>query len=125
MFVLLFFLSAAMILLSGLFLRLEIPGAAVICFVILFVIQNLRRPMEVDYISNLIKRNAMAAGLSVESQLKNLTAAAAAPLLGMAIDSFGISFALVFLGIITAGLGWILRLTVSEDRSAQAHHPES
>ena len=120
----LFFLSAVMIVLSGLFLRLLVPGAAVLCFVMLFVIQNLRRPMEVDYISNLIERNAMAAGLSVESQLKSLTTAAVAPLLGIAIDTFGISSALVFLGVITAGCGWILRLTLSEDRSAQDQHPK-
>ncbi|MBL7006661.1 MAG: MFS transporter [Spirochaetia bacterium] len=106
----LFYLSALCIILSGVFLSLGVSGAAVIFFVVLFVFQNLRRPMEVDYLSNLIDRKAMASGLSVESQFKSLVTAIAAPLIGGAIDSFGLSAALIVTGGVTLIGGCFFRL---------------
>jgi predicted MFS family arabinose efflux permease len=106
-----FLLSAAGIILSGLLLLLDSPVAVVGCFIVLFIFQNIRRPMEVDYLSNLISRKTMASGLSVESQLKSLVTAIAAPLIGIAIDNYGLSTALIVLGGVTLIAGWLLRLS--------------
>jgi len=110
-----FLLSAAAITLSGLLLLLDNPVAAVVCFIVLFIFQNIRRPMEVDYLSNMISRKAMASGLSVESQLKSLVTAIVSPLIGIAIDSYGFPTALIVLGGVTFIAGWILRLSNSDN----------
>jgi MFS family permease len=106
-----FLLSAAGITLSGVLLFLDRPIAAVACFIVLFIFQNIRRPMEVDYLSNLISRKTMASGLSVESQLKSLVTAIASPLIGITIDNYGLPTALIVLGGVTLIAGWLLRLS--------------
>lgn len=115
---LLFFLSALVIIWSGIFLLIGSPELAVVCFIVLFIFQNFRRPMEVDYLSNLIDRKAMASGLSVESQIKSLITAVLAPLVGVTIDSFGLPSAFIGLGVLTLIGGWIIRLANSDDLQA-------
>jgi len=81
-----------------------IPGLAIACYVAVYAMQNLRRPLVVGYLSDLLPHRAMATGLSVESQLRTFLMAGLAPLLGFLADRFGVGAALVFL----AGGGLLL-----------------
>jgi len=88
------------VMLAGLALKLEINILTVILFLLLFVLQNLRRPMNVGYISEIIPARVMASGLSSESQLKNLLIAVFAPIMGLLADMVGIGYALILLSSI-------------------------
>ena len=59
---------------------------SVIAFVGLAILQNLWRPVLVSRIADEANDKALATVLSVESQLKNLGAATAAPLIGLLVD---------------------------------------
>ncbi|MCK5841653.1 MAG: MFS transporter [Candidatus Sabulitectum sp.] len=80
---------------------------AVIVFVILELIQNLWRPMQVSRFDHVSPGNRRATVLSIESQAKSFSAMIYAPFLGLAVDTFGlwtlgVSGAAVALIVITA-----------------------
>lgn len=107
----LFFSSAAVILISGLCLLLNIPAGAAGALILLYILYNLRRPLQLSYISGLIPDAAMASGLSGESQLQSIINAVSAPLIGLIIDSFGLPAALLISGTGMLFLGSILQLS--------------
>lgn len=84
---------------------------AVIVFVILELIQNLWRPMQVSRFDHVSAGNRRATVLSIESQAKSFSAMIYAPLLGLAVDTFGlwtlgVFGAAVALIVITARNHW-------------------
>ena len=82
----------------GAFLVYNFQIAAVILFIGYFVLENLRRPATLGYLSDSIKGSVLATGLSGESQLKSLFVAILAPLTGLIADKAGIGQALLLLG---------------------------
>jgi hypothetical protein len=74
-----------------------VPGIAIAGFLLLYATQNVRRPLIVGYLADLLTHRTMATGLSVETQLRTLLAAALAPLLGFLADRFGIGMGLIAL----------------------------
>ena len=91
-----------LLILSGVMTSLEFSLAAVVLFIGIYVINSIRRPINVGLISDQISSNVMASGLSTEAQLTTMFSALFAPLLGFLADSFGVgsSIALVGLGMI-------------------------
>jgi hypothetical protein len=71
---------------------------SIIIFLGFYILHNLRRPMNVAFISDQIPHPVMASGLSVESQLTTLLTAGFAPILGGLADRFGVGIALIVLG---------------------------
>ncbi|MEJ2544372.1 MAG: MFS transporter, partial [Calditrichaceae bacterium] len=57
---------------SGVFLWFNFPAFAALVFIFLYLAQNIRRPLMVSYLSEIISSNIMASGLSTESQLQTL-----------------------------------------------------
>jgi len=112
-----FGLGIGMTLLSGLFYHWHYFAIAIVLFIALYILQNLRRPMIISYISNTIPDDAMATGLSVESQIKTLATAVLAPLIGYLADHLGVGWAIA----LTAGLLLVsfpfVRLTPTPTRS--------
>ena len=74
---------------------------AVILFIGLYLLENVRRPMMLGYLSDQIKGSVMATGLSGESQLKTLFVAVLSPLFGIAVDKVGLGFALLMLSALS------------------------
>ncbi len=72
---------------------------SIILFLGFYVLQNLRKPMNVAYISDQISHKVMASGLSVEAQITTLLVAVFAPILGVLADLFGLGIALIVLGL--------------------------
>ncbi len=106
-----YLLGMGLLLLAGLGAQFRIYGLAIVCFVGLYLLQNLRRPMMVGYLADVIPHRMMASGLSVESQLKTIALAGLAPLVGFLADAVGVGYALA---IVAAGAQflWIfLRVT--------------
>ncbi len=92
---------------------------AVVFFVLLYVLQNIRRPITLGYLSDLIPEDRMATGLSVESTVRTLFAALLAPLMGFLADRLGVGGALVAVGALTLGLYPWVALPGSVDRTVQ------
>jgi hypothetical protein len=89
--------GAGLLLLAGLAIWQEIIWLAIVIFLLFYLLQNVRRPMNVSFISDRISNRVMASGLSVESQFTTLLTAIFAPILGGLADRFGIGVALMVL----------------------------
>ena len=93
-----FLLGVGMLLIIGLATWLHLIILSIIIFFGFYILHNLRRPMNVAFISDQIPNPVMASGLSVESQLTTLLTAGFAPILGALADHFGVGIALIVLG---------------------------
>ena len=113
-----YLLGMGLLLLAGIGAHVGIYGLAIACFVGLYLLQNLRRPMMVGYLSDVIPQRMMASGLSVESQLKTLALAALAPAVGYLADRVGVGLALAIIAAGANALWFALRL--GELRGAEA-----
>lgn len=82
-------------LLSGFFTIIGIPMFSIIFYLGIYLIQNLRRPIGIANVSDMMKHNILATALSVESQVSSLSAAIIALVIGFFADRFGIGTALV------------------------------
>ncbi len=89
--------------LSGLAVYLGLPLLAVSLFILLYLVQNARRPLMLSLLSERIDSKIMASGLSAESQMETLLVAIFAPILGMLVDHFGLSG-----GLLSIGAGFIV-----------------
>ena len=90
-----------LVLLSGLFFLLQLKIIIIILFILLFILQNLRRPINIGFISENISHDVMASGLSIESQLKTIFVAVMSPLMGFIADSINIGTAFIILSFLT------------------------
>lgn len=87
---------------SGAFYLSEWYFGAVIGFIIILLIENLRKPIGVAAVADLSHDNAMATVLSLSSQMQSVFAAIIAPLIGFLADRYnpGISIAIISAGLI-------------------------
>jgi len=105
-----FLVGAVFLFLAGISVRWGVQILAVAFFVALYFIMNLKRPMMVAYISDMISHKVMATGLSVESQLRTLGTAILAPIVGFFADRFGVGGALVLASFVMIALWFPLKV---------------
>lgn len=94
------FAGIAILLIVGLSSWGNVYWVALAAFLGFYVLQNVRRPMMVGYLSGLIPHHTMAAGLSAETQLRTLIMAGIAPLIGFLADQLGVGAALTVIALI-------------------------
>jgi len=82
----------------GHYFNIEIVPIAM--FLLFHILQNSRRPIAVNYVSNYIPDVSMATGLSVESQMKTIFIIIISPIMGALADKFGLALAFIFIGVI-------------------------
>lgn len=105
-----YIMGIALIFIAGVALIFHYQTIAVLMLILLYVLQNFRRPINVDVISNLVPHHIMASGLSLESQVKTLLIAIFAPFMGWMADSFGIGVGFTILAVlllVISPLVWI------------------
>jgi MFS family permease len=95
-----FVFGILIIIFTGLTYHLKIYVIAIILFIILYLLQNLRRPLAMSYLSEIIPTEYTATGLSIESQLKTILVTFFAPILGFFADKFGVGEGIVIFSII-------------------------
>ena len=105
-----FMIGAIMLSISGLTLHIRLPIIAILALVILFMLQNYRRPVNVHLLSESIPDNLMASGLSAETQLSTIITALFALILGYLADSFSVAIALTVSGVILGILYLLAKL---------------
>jgi len=91
--------GAGFLFLAGVTTWLNLALISVVIFMGFYVLQNLRRPINVGVISDQISNEVMASGLSVESQFTTLLVAAFSPLMGILADTLGVGAALTIFGV--------------------------
>lgn len=102
--------------LSGIAHALTISGVAIVLYVGIYVLENLRKPMGIAYVTERMDKDSLASALSVESQAETLFAAAIALLLGGLSSLFGPGIALVLVSTLCGIVGLIIRLPTDPDR---------
>jgi fumarate reductase subunit C len=95
-----YLVGISLLLAAGILTYLEMEPLAVACFIGMFLVNNIRRPINVGVISDQISSRVMASGLSAESLLTTLITAVFAPLLGYLVDHYGLGSGLSMLGMI-------------------------
>ena len=104
-----------LVLISGLFFLIDLKIIIIIMFMLLFILQNLRRPINIGFISENILHDVMASGLSVESQLKTIFVAVMSPLMGFVADSINIGTAFIILSSLTLLIFPMIKVINKED----------
>ncbi|NBD35932.1 MAG: MFS transporter [Chloroflexi bacterium] len=105
-----FFLGAGLLGVAGIAAWADIPALSILVFLGLYLLHNVRKPLNVAYISDQIENQVMASGLSVESQLVTLLGVIIAPVLGALTDAFGVGVALAALALSMVGLAVAARV---------------
>jgi len=105
-----FVAGAALLFVAGLAAWMDLTWLSIPVFLLFYVLHNLRRPMNVSFISDRISHRVMASGLSVESQFTTLLTAVFAPVLGALADRFGVGPALAVLAFGVVLLYLIVRV---------------
>jgi MFS family permease len=89
---------------------------AIVTFIIYYMVQNLRRPLTVEYISDRVKGSVMATGLSGESQLKAVVTALAAPVFGFFVDTRGLGETMLGFGVFLLIFSLVYTLKSAPDK---------
>ena len=103
-------LGLALGLFSGLFLHLAWVVVAVVLYLGIYLLENLRKPMGITYVSERMKQDSLASALSVESQAESLVTAGIALLLGLFSTLFGVGMGILIVSaicILLALLVWL------------------
>ncbi|MCJ7700107.1 MAG: MFS transporter [Anaerolineales bacterium] len=93
-----FLIGVGFLFVAGLATWQNLALISILVFLGFYVLQNLRKPMTVAFISDQISHRVMASGLSVETQFTTILVAIFAPILGALADAFGVGLALALLG---------------------------
>ena len=97
----LFDLFALILLLEALFMWIEIPIIIVFLYLLIYVFENFRRPLAVDYMGEVIPKEERATILSIESQIKSISVLFFAPLFGFIADySISLLFLIIAIGMV-------------------------
>jgi MFS family permease len=85
---------------AGVLYDVNLKILTILLFILLHIAMNFRRPVMVSCVSEYIDASVMATGLSVESQMKTLTVAVFAPLMGLLADLTDIGVGIIVLSAI-------------------------
>lgn len=94
------YIGFSMAFFSGLLFHYNFFIISIVLYVLIYIIENLRNPIGVEYVSNLFNDKVLATALSTNSQAKSLLAALMAPLLGFFADQFDVGISLLILAAI-------------------------
>jgi MFS family permease len=110
-----FTVGAGLIVVAGVAAHANLALMSILVFLGLYLMLNVRRPMNVGFISDQISDHVMASGLSIESQATTLLMAIFAPLLGALADALGIGAALAIFGVGLMILSMLVRVQVATE----------
>lgn len=96
--------------LVGVFYAHNLIPVAVLLMFLFYTFYNLRKPVEIGFMSDRVVKQQRATVLSVHSQCDHILQAVIAPLFGVIADSMGIPFVFLIGGVVLLGIGFALRL---------------
>ncbi len=84
----------------GILIMIKLYIPAIIIFIGYYMLENIRRPNNLGYLSELIPNRIMASGLSGKAQFRAVFTAVFAPLMGFLADKIGVGSGLVIISLI-------------------------
>jgi MFS family permease len=112
-----FLIGVGFLFVAGLTTWMNWVIVSVLVFLGFYILQNVRKPMNVAFISDQISQQVMASGLSIEAQFTTILVAIFAPILGALADVYGVGLALALLG-----LGTLLLFSFARIREQEPAH---
>jgi MFS family permease len=109
----------AVFLLLALFIKLEALYVIIILYFFIYILKDARRPLFVDAIGDIMKKEQRATILSIDSQLKALFMVAFAPLFGWIADTFSITVLFLILGIFSILINRFIKLKIKNGYVSQ------
>lgn len=103
-------LGGLSIIFTGVSYMFNLYLVSILMFIILYILENLRRPISISFISENVNSDAMASILSTESQVKTLFSAIFSILLGYFANKYGVGQAISIVGMVLLIFGFIFRL---------------
>ncbi|MAE07143.1 MAG: MFS transporter [Bacteroidetes bacterium] len=85
---------------TGLTFQLGFYILPIVGFIIVMIIENLRKPIGIGLVANISKDESMATTLSVTSQTKSLFAAILAPIIGLIADTYNPGMGITIISIL-------------------------
>ena len=73
---------------------------SIVFYVGIYLLENLRKPIGIAYVTEVLNKNILATALSVESQVKSIFAAILAPLIGLFADLYGLGSSIILISVI-------------------------
>jgi len=113
-------IGLSMLAAAGVFQEFSLYIGSIAAYLVLFILQNLRRPLCVTYISDKVHHKIMASGLSAESLVKMLVMSILAPICGYIADTAGIGYAISGAGVLMGFLYLPLKLGRKMQESVSA-----
>lgn len=104
---------------SGLSYGFGLAALAALLYLGIYIIENLRKPMGIAYVAELMNQDALATALSAESQAETLFAALVSLALGFAADALGPGMGLAVVSGACLCLGFLLRLPESREAASR------
>jgi phage shock protein PspC (stress-responsive transcriptional regulator) len=104
---------------GGIAYWLGMPVVAILLYIGIYVIENLRKPMGIAYVTELMDQSSMASSLSVESQAETLFAVIIALLLGLFSNMWGLGMGMLVVSGICLVLAFFLYLPVLETKQPE------
>jgi MFS family permease len=114
-----FLIGAVFLFIAGMASWQNLTLISILVFLGFYVIQNLRKPMNVSFISDQISHKVMASGLSVEAQFTTLLVVIFAPALGYVADQAGVGLGLVVFGVGALLIYLLVRVKEHQTRDCQ------
>ena len=116
-----FLIGSIFLFVAGLASWQNLAMISILVFLGFYVIQNLRKPMNVSFISDQISHRVMASGLSVEAQFTTLLVVIFAPAMGYIADQAGVGLGLVIFGV--GSLLFYLLVRIKEPQVRESQYP--
>ena len=104
--------------LKRLFFEYGFYVVSVFGFVVLLIIENLRKPIGIALLAEQTHDKAMASVLSIQSQIKSVFAAIIAPLLGYFADAFSPGISIFIVSLFLIGIFAFYKINSPVDRSS-------
>ena len=84
----------------GLFFKFDMIFVSILFFIVIYIIENLRKPIGISYFSDLMNPDILATALSAESQAEGIFAALLAPLMGFCVDHWKLGNGMLIVGVV-------------------------
>ena len=103
-----FYIFAILILSEAILIWLQIPLFIIIFYLFIYIFYNMRRPISIDFLGDVMRKDQRATILSVQALLRSILVIIFAPLFGFIAEVYSIEALFLWLGIFILLLNFFL-----------------
>ena len=103
-----FYIFAILIFCEAALIWLQIPLFIIIIYLFIYIFYNIRKPITVDYLGDIMNKDQRATILSVDALLRSVVVIIFAPLFGYIAETYSIGVLFLWLGIFILAINFFL-----------------